>query len=174
MRGRVVDLTGQRFGRWTVIRREGSNTHYSAMWFCRCDCGTERVINGADLRCGHTKSCGCLKYEINVKRMTTHGGSRSRLHSVWTDMKQRCYNPNEPSYPGYGGRGIKVCDDWRDSFESFQAWALQTGYDENAPYGVCTLDRINVNGNYEPSNCRWVSAKVQAGNRRPPRKRKPL
>lgn len=171
-RGKTVDLADKRFGRWVVIKREGSNRHYSAMWLCRCDCGTERIINGADLRAGHTQSCGCLKYERNVKQMTKHGGSRTRLYSVWVDMKQRCCNPNEKAYKDYGGRGIKVCDEWINNFVAFQNWALKTGYDESAPFAACTIDRIDVDGDYCPENCRWATAKEQRANQRRKKKGK--
>ena len=95
-----------------------------------------------------------------------HGKSRkSRLYNVWVGMRQRCNDKNHKSYKNYGGRGIRVCEEW-DDFESFEAWALDNGYDKDAPYGECTLDRIDVNGNYEPSNCRWVDAATQARNKR--------
>ena len=97
---------------------------------------------------------------------TTHGKRYTRLYTVWRDMKLRCQNPKNKSYQGYGGRGICVCPAWQD-FDNFFTWAMTAGYNPEAPFGACTLDRIDVNGDYEPSNCRWVDMKVQASNRRP-------
>lgn len=160
----VKDLTGQRFGRLTVIRREGSDKRGNAVWLCRCDCGNETVVDGWSLRCGNTKSCICLKYEVVKEQFTVHGQSLSRLHGVWKGMKERCSNPKHNRYHRYGGRGITVCDEWRNSFQAFYDWAIVNGYDENAPRGQCTIDRIDNDKGYNPDNCRWVDAKTQRHN----------
>jgi hypothetical protein len=118
------------------------------------------------LREGSIKSCGCLEKENRLEANTTHGGASTRLYGVWLGIRKRCFNVNEPAYPNYGGRGITVCSEWND-YSKFREWALKSGYDKNAPRGKCTLDRINVDGNYEPSNCRWVDMKVQRQNQRP-------
>ena len=98
--------------------------------------------------------------------MVVHGGINDRLYEVWGSMKKRCNNPNDKSYKNYGGRGIKVCKEWNENYLSFKKWAYKNGYDENAPHGECTIDRINVNGNYEPNNCRWISNAEQQKNKR--------
>ena len=162
--GRFIDLTGQRFGRWLVIKREGSDKYNNATWFCRCDCGTERVCSGNDLRQGKSRSCGCLKIDTTIKRSTKNNKRYSRLYVVWLDMKGRCTNPNDKSYSYYGGRGITVCDEWRNNFQAFYDWAMANGYDENAPYGKCTMDRIDNDKGYSPDNCRWVDMKFQGNN----------
>ena len=150
----------QRFGSLTVIRYHGKNSHGDRTFLCRCDCGNTHVVTASDLNSGNTTSCGLCKRE-------NHKHSDDRLYSVWCSMKARCNNPNNQKYSCYGGRGIKVCDKWMHSFTAFYEWAIANGYDYDAPYGQCTIDRMDVDGDYEPSNCRWVDAKAQSANRRP-------
>lgn len=155
------DITGQRFGRLTVIGREGTNKHRASTWRCLCDCGSEIVVVGSNLRTGWSQSCGCIRKD----RLTTHGKRKSRLWAVWMGMRRRCNKPYDPAYHNYGGRGITVCDEWND-FQAFHDWAIANGYDENAPKGQCTIDRIDNDKGYSPDNCRWVDMKVQSNNKR--------
>ena len=168
----LKDLTGQRFGRLTVIRREGSTHEGLATWWCLCDCGKECVIRGANMRKGNTKSCGCLHYESAQKKFSKHGKTGTRLYAVWKAMNRRCSNPSDKNYDRYGGRGITVCDEWQNNFQAFYEWAIANGYDENAPVGQCTIDRQDNDRGYRPDNCRWVDLKTQQNNKSNNRKDK--
>ena len=162
------DLTGKRFGKLTVIKRVHNEKNKHARWLCKCDCGNEVVVQSQSLK-KSTKSCGCLLVELHL----THGQAGTRLYNIWNVMKQRCGNPNNHNYKEYGARGISVCEDWKRSFETFQEWAMKTGYNPDLKRGECTLDRINNDGNYCPENCRWVTMKEQCQNRRRPNNWKP-
>lgn len=167
--GKFKDLTGQRFGRLTVIKRgENYITPHSgkprARWICQCDCGNESLVLGEALTRHLVVSCGCFQKEKASAQFTTHGQTNSRLYNVWCAMKRRCYNPNVKEFPLYGGRGITMCDEWKNDYTSFAQWALSHGYDENAPRGQCTIDRIDTNGNYEPNNCRFITQQEQMNN----------
>lgn len=159
----IKNLIGRRFGKLLVKEYVGSQNKRS-MWLCGCDCGKEKVISSKNLLTNGIKSCGCLKNKGYVKGDVVKGACGDRLYKVYKSMIHRCYYPNELTYKNYGGRGIKVCDEWLNSFASFEKWALHNGYDKNAAFGKCTIDRIDVNGNYEPSNCRWVDIKTQLNN----------
>lgn len=156
------DLTGQKFGRLTVIKKaENIRTAKGKIitrWICKCECGKETTVRAGQLVIGKTQSCGCLRYERLKETNTKHKMSKTKLYQKWSHMMQRCENPNVERYSHYGGRGIKVCDEWHN-FKNFKEWAKSSGYSENL-----TLDRINVDGNYCPDNCRWVSWNVQANN----------
>ena len=154
------DLTGKRFGRLTVLFKAGQHYSGAYLWRCRCDCGNETTVYAHFLKSGHTQSCGCLAREESSARNRTHGQTESRLYSIWHGMKARCSQSKNNHFHRYGGRGIKVCDEWENSFETFQAWALENGYSDSL-----TLDRINNDGDYEPHNCRWVDMKTQGNNK---------
>lgn len=155
---KVIDLTGQRFGRLTVFKFYEINNDRCATWECSCDCGAKVIVNGTHLRNGNTRSCGCLQSDISASRLLVHGMKGTREYNSWRSMMKRCNNPNDKAYNHYGGRGISVCERWR-KFENFYAdmGGRPDGY---------SLDRINNNGNYEPSNCQWSTQKEQANNRR--------
>lgn len=159
------DLTGERYGRLKVIGQCGRSKDRHIIWLCICDCGNEAIVTGRDLISGHSKSCGCLQKESVHEARYKHGDRDARLYSVWKTMKKRCENKNCKSYQWYGAKGVSVCDEWKE-YINFREWALKNGYDPLASYGDCTIDRVNPYGNYEPSNCRWVSMAMQAKNKR--------
>lgn len=158
----TIDRTGQRFGRLTVIKEAGRDKHRNVIWKCRCDCGNESYVTTADLK--KTKSCGCWNIDAIIQRNTRHGaskrGSITKLYKVWAAVKQRCTNPKNKAYKNYGGRGIKLCDEWLE-YESFEKWAFENGYAEGLQ-----LDRIDNNGSYSPDNCRFVSTLENSHNKR--------
>ena len=154
---RSVDLTGQKFGRLTVVRfghKENGRKYY----LCQCDCGNFKIVSNHSLKSGNTKSCGCLHKEILIQRNKDnriHHPENERLLRIWRAMLHRCYKETDEHYDYYGGRGIKVCDDWHD-FETFQKWALANGYADNL-----TIDRLDGNKDYCPENCSWATMTVQ-------------
>ena len=156
---RLIDLTGKRFGRLTVLSLSYKKNHHH-YWDCQCDCGNKKDVSGQQLKRGHTKSCGCYNKECLSNR-ALHGMSRKRLHNIWCGMKARCYNKNTKTYDKYGGRGISVCAEWMKDAKAFCKWAFANGYDDTK-----SIDRIDVNGDYSPKNCRWVTAKEQSRNTR--------
>lgn len=163
----MIDLSGKKFGRLTVVgfptHKNGDSNLY---WLCECDCGNAKFVSSKRLRNGITKSCGCLNSELVIKRNTKHNLSKDichngkRLYSIWKSMKSRCYNKNTIHYNDYGGRGITVCDEWKNDFKSFYDDMIR-GYREGL-----MLDRIDNDGPYAPWNCRWVDYNIQSNNRR--------
>ena len=167
---RKAELKGKKFGRLYVLESAGSDSRGNQLWSCECECGNIITAKGYNLTGGVTHSCGCFKKEQLKKSITKHGHYYTRLRNVWNTMLQRCSNENTKAYKWYGARGIKVCAEWKNSFPAFREWALANGYDETAKRGDCTIDRINVDGDYEPSNCRWTTMAEQQRNRRNNRK----
>jgi hypothetical protein len=162
----MIDLVGKKINRLTVISRDVNDKRGQLRWLCKCDCGNEKIVIGNNLKRGHTKSCGCFAIERAVETNTKHGQGGSKEfkptseYTTWKNILSRCYKENNIVYKYYGGRGVKVCDRWLSSFENFFS---DMG---KKPTPKHSIDRINVNGNYEPDNCRWATQKVQAGNTR--------
>ena len=161
------DMTGMVFGRLTVVKDSGRRRRGYVLWDCECSCGKVVTVSVGDLRSGNTRSCGCLHDEVSrinitgVRGPIKHGGTGSRLYGIWNGMKTRCHNDHCKDFRYYGGRGISVCEEWRNDFSAFVAWALQNGYSDDL-----TIDRIDVNGNYEPQNCKWSTRAEQSRNQR--------
>jgi len=166
----MQDLTGMRFGRLVVqsfdrIEKCGKKScHY--YWYCKCDCGNVISTRVDKFKSGKVISCGCYQKERAREVGTKHGKYHTRLYVIWSNMKQRCYNPKNNNFIYYGKKGIKLCKEWEHDFQAFYDWAMENGYTDNL-----TIDRIDTNGNYEPSNCRWVTMKIQVSNRGPTKRK---
>ena len=161
--GKLINITNKRFGRLTALERLPTSKDGHAMWRCVCDCGNEVSVVGKSLRSGHTVSCGCYQKDATSRARKKHGKSRSKIYTVWCDMKDRCYNEQNKQYADYGGRGITVCERWKNDFRSFFEDVSEL---PNFGLDGYTINRKNNDGNYEPDNIEWASRIKQNNNTR--------
>lgn len=157
---RANDLTNRHFGSLKVVKRIGSRWGKS-LWLCECECGKTCERTNGQLKLTKHPSCGCKTKECQATSTRTHGSTGERLYRIWKGMKTRCNNPNVSHFKYYGGKGIRVCDEWSHDYSAFKEWSLRHGYAEDL-----TIDRIDSDGNYEPDNCRWVDMTVQNRNKK--------
>ena len=155
------NIIGNTYGKLTVIEVFGKDKHYNILYKCMCECGNTQISNASRLKSGKVKSCGCLRFEQPKQAFTKHGLRKHPLYTIWADMKQRCTNVNCSRYEDYGGRGISIYSLWKKDFKNFYNWAITNGYESGL-----TIDRIDNDGDYAPSNCRWVDRYVQGSNKR--------
>lgn len=167
--GAALDLTGKRFGRLVAIKRGEDELRkdgrHNSTFICQCDCGNIVRVVSSRLKSGNTQSCGCLHKQKTSEINKSHGMRNTRIYGIWCRMKQRCYNPNSIDYKEYGGRGISVAEEWKNSFENFMEWSMISGYSDNL-----TIDRKDNERGYSPDNCQWVSRSIQSNNKRNNRK----
>ena len=156
---KTIEITGQKFGMFTVLGR-AENRGKNTAWKCVCECGNEKDVLTYNLISGKSKSCGCARITTLKRVMTKHGGRKTRIYGIFKGMCARCYNDHNPAYHYYGGKGVKICDEWKNDFAKFREWSFENGYDETS-----SIDRINPNGGYCPENCRWVSPQKQQNNK---------
>ena len=167
---RLPDMTGWKMwehgipdSRIIVVKQTGKDKYRNNMYLCECSCGKSFETTSTSIFNGRCKSCGCLKVETALKNMASfkkHGLAKTRPYQIWSNMKRRCYNHTDSEYKNYGGRGIKICDEWLEDFVSFYEWAQSSGYND-----FLTIDRKDVDGDYCPENCRWVTMRVQCNNK---------
>jgi hypothetical protein len=160
----LIDISGQKFGRYTVLKFHSTKNRKS-YFTCECECGTIKEVRSDQLKSGTTQSCGCyIKEKLKEERpyRIKHGkkAKETRLYNIWQGMRSRCNSETNPAYPKYGGRGIKVYENWLNDFQNFYDWAMENSYQENL-----SIERLNNDGNYEPSNCKWATSKEQNNNK---------
>jgi hypothetical protein len=158
---KAIDIMGEKFGKLTVLKRDNDRNGNIVYWLCVCGCGKQISTTSYRLRKGKVKSCGCSRYEYIGKANKTHGMSKTRIHKIWCHINERCNTKTHKQYSDYGGRGIKVYDEWSNNFSAFLNWAKENGYKDNL-----TIDRIDNDGDYRPDNCRWTDKFTQQNNQR--------